>query len=64
MDIGETRAALRYVHLSAHLEMKKILTTDQINQYNHLRGYASDDPCANVPDGHDPDMWRKHNNCS
>jgi len=31
--------------------------------YNELRGYSSDDPCENVPEGHDPEMWKRHNNC-
>jgi hypothetical protein len=28
-----------------------------------LRGYGAADPCATVPEGHDPTMWRRHNNC-
>ena len=62
-QIGQTRADLRYIHISAHLAMKEILTTEQIVRYNQLRGYGLDDPCATVPEGHDPDMWREHNNC-
>ena len=31
--------------------------------YNSLRGYSSADPCSNIPTGHDPEMWRQHNNC-
>ena len=50
------------VHLSAHLVTPNLLTQKQIEKYNMLRGY-SDDPCANVPDGHDPAMWRRHNRC-
>lgn len=61
--IGRTRTRLRYVHLSTHLETPAILSPEQIARYNTLRGYASDDPCANIPEGHDPEMWRKHNNC-
>ncbi|OED42092.1 hypothetical protein AB833_07995 [Chromatiales bacterium (ex Bugula neritina AB1)] len=63
-EIGETRSSLRYVHLSAHLKMPKILSASQIDSYNQLRGYTvSDDPCANVPAGHNEEMWKKHNNC-
>ncbi len=62
LSIGRTRASLRYVHLSAHLETPAILTAQQIASYNALRGYT-DDPCATVPQGHDPNMWKKHNNC-
>lgn len=54
---------LREAHLTAHLAMLSILTPEQVNQYNQLRGYESGDPCENVPEGHDPQMWRLHNNC-
>jgi Spy/CpxP family protein refolding chaperone len=37
--IATTRLELRYVHLATHLEMMTILSTDQISQYNQLRGY-------------------------
>jgi Spy/CpxP family protein refolding chaperone len=56
------RADLRFTHLSRHLLTPNLLTAEQIKQYNVARGYA-DDPCASVPDGHDPDMWRRHNGC-
>ena len=62
-NISETYKSLRYTHLSAHLKTPGILTEAQIKKYNKLRGYSSDDPCANIPEGHDPVMWRKHNNC-
>lgn len=54
---------IRYVHLSVHLKTPKILTKEQINEYNKLRGYSSNDPCSKIPEGHDPEMWKKHNNC-
>ena len=56
------RAELRFVHLSRHLSTPPLLTEEQIATYNRLRGYGSD-PCAQVPEGHDPQMWRRHNNC-
>ena len=62
-EIGQTKAQLRYVHLSAHLKTPHILTDEQIDLYNKLRGYFSDDPCKNIPEGHDPEMWKRHNNC-
>lgn len=62
--ISQVHNQLRYVHLSAHLETPTILEPDQIALYNKLRGYLSDDPCKNIPEGHDPNMWRKHHNCS
>ncbi len=62
-EAGQARAALRLVHLNAHLLTLPLLTDAQVSQYAVLRGY-SDDPCASVPDGHDPDMWRSHNGCN
>jgi hypothetical protein len=60
--IEESRGALRYIHLATHLATPPLLTDDQIDRYNRLRGYDSD-PCDAVPAGHDPAMWRKHNGC-
>lgn len=57
------RAELRFIHLSRHLSTPPLLTVEQIARYGALRGYGSD-PCANVPEGHDAEMWRRHNNCS
>ena len=57
------RAELRFIHLSRHLETPPLLTVAQIARYNDLRGYGAADPCTNVPEGHDPAMWRRHNNC-
>jgi hypothetical protein len=62
-NISETYSQLRFVHLAAHLKTPNILTEHQIKKYNTLRGYFADDPCTNIPEGHDPKMWRKHNNC-
>jgi hypothetical protein len=62
-EIAETYRALRHTHLSAHLKTPGILTGEQIEKYNTLRGYSSDDPCENIPAGHDPVMWRRHNDC-
>ena len=59
---AEARAALRLVHLSRHLATPALLSDDQVRKYNVLRGYA-DDPCATVPEGHNPDLWRRHNGC-
>lgn len=60
---ADARAELRYVHLTRHLETPPLLSEGQIARYNALRGYGADDPCTNIPDGHDPEMWRRHNNC-
>ncbi len=61
-DIEASRSALRYIHLAAHLTSPRLLTAEQIRMYNQLRGYRGD-PCASVPEGHDPKMWRLHNGC-
>lgn len=58
-----SRGRLRYIHLSRHLEMLPLLSEEQIDHYAVLRGYASDDPCEQVPEGHDEEMWRAHNDC-
>lgn len=41
--IGKLRAELRYVHLQAHLRTKQILTAQQVELYNQLRGYDTDE---------------------
>lgn len=61
--ISKTQMELRFVHLSYHLKTPGILSEDQIKKYNELRGYSSENPCSDIPKGHDPEMWRKHNNC-
>ena len=61
--ISDVRKKLRYVHLVTHLMTPDILTPQQIDQYNHLRGYNAGDPCENIPEGHDVEMWKKHNGC-
>lgn len=61
-DAAQARAELRFIHLSRHLSTPALLSQDQIETYSLLRGYASD-PCSAVPEGHDPDMWRRHNGC-
>lgn len=62
-QIAEVRKQLRFVHLAAHLETPAILTTKQIDLYNRLRGYDNNNPCENIPHGHDIQMWKKHNGC-
>ena len=62
-QIGQVRVQLRLVHLSTHLKTPGIVSAEQIERYNELRGYSADDPCTNIPAGHNPDMWKKHHNC-
>jgi Spy/CpxP family protein refolding chaperone len=38
---GELQAQLRFVHLRTHLATIEILSPQQIEQYNHLRGYET-----------------------
>ncbi len=56
------RAELRFVHLSRHLATIDLLSDAQTSEYSTLRGYSSD-PCQSVPDGHNLEMWRRHNGC-
>ncbi len=61
---AELYGQLRFVHLRYHLAMMDILNEKQVSQYNEARGYASGgDPCDNIPAGHDPELWNKHNDC-
>lgn len=62
-SIAKTKAELRFIHLATHLKTPKIISEDQIQQYNLLRGYTNTDPCLNIPEGHNADTWLKHNGC-
>ena len=62
---ADTYGRLRFVHLEYHLRMVDVLTPEQVGRYNVLRGYAGNgNPCGNVPEGHDPELWKMHNGCS
>ncbi len=39
--IGKLRGELRFIHLQAHLRMKQILSPNQIQRYNEIRGHES-----------------------
>lgn len=58
----QARSELRFIHLSQHYKTSDILTNKQVSRYNQLRGYV-EDSCANIPAGHDPEMYRKHMGC-
>ena len=40
-DIGALQAQIRGIHLNAHLHQKALLSAEQIQTYNRLRGYDS-----------------------
>lgn len=61
--IANVRIELRFIHLATHLKTPDILSKNQIRKYNELRGYSNPDPCANIPEGHNAEIWRKHNGC-
>ena len=61
--IAKARMELRFTHLATHLKTPDVLSKEQIRKYNKLRGYSDPDPCANIPEGHNAEMWRKHNGC-
>lgn len=50
--IADTNKQLRYVHLATHLETPKILSSEQIQTYNTLRGYNSDTLEHHNPEEH------------
>ncbi|MGH7599223.1 MAG: hypothetical protein ACREOI_22935 [bacterium] len=39
-EIAKLQGELRFTHLNAHLEMKKILSSQQVAKYDELRGYG------------------------
>jgi Spy/CpxP family protein refolding chaperone len=39
-EIAQLQGELRIAHLQAHLEMKQLLSPDQLEQYDELRGYT------------------------
>jgi len=61
-EAESARTELRFIHLSQHYKTVLFLAPQQIERYNVLRGYA-DDPCAKVPEGHNPEMYRRHMGC-
>jgi Spy/CpxP family protein refolding chaperone len=40
-QIAQLQGDLRVVHLRAHIEMKRVLSREQIDKYDELRGYTS-----------------------
>ncbi len=61
-DAEAARVELRFIHLSQHSKTVALLEPKQVERYNVLRGYA-DDPCKVTPEGHDPEMYRRHMGC-
>lgn len=43
LAIGALQADLRFVHLRTHIATYKLLTPDQVEKYNVLRGYTAKD---------------------
>lgn len=62
-EAESAKTELRFIHLSQHFKTVTFLTPEQIKRYNILRGYA-EDPCKNIPAGHNPEMYRRHMGCS
>ena len=62
-DADSARTELRFIHLSQHYKTVRFLKPEQIKRYNILRGYA-EDPCKNIPAGHNPEMYRRHMGCN
>jgi len=55
-EIAILQGELRVVHLQAHLQMKQILTREQIEKYDDLRGYKSE----GSSESHDHHKHGKH----
>jgi hypothetical protein len=51
--IGDLQGRLRAVHLAAHLQMRAVLTQEQITMYDELRGYAGGAPAMHGGMHHD-----------
>ena len=62
-EAESARTELRFIHLSQHYKTVQFLKPEQIKRYNILRGYA-EDPCKNIPAGHNPEMYKRHMGCS
>lgn len=39
IDISKIKGKLRWVHISAHIQMKEVLYPEQVSTYDRLRGY-------------------------
>lgn len=50
--LGQLYGRVRATHLAAHLEMKALLTPQQIAAYNHLRGYTDTPASPHSPQPH------------
>jgi hypothetical protein len=55
-EIAQLRGDLRAVHLEAHVEMKRLLSHEQVSEYDALRGYTTSASPA-PPTGH---QHRRH----
>jgi len=62
-EAESARTELRFIHLSQHYKTVQFLKPEQIKRYNILRGYA-EDPCKNIPAGHNPEMYKRHMGCT
>ena len=56
VEIGKIKGSLRAVHVTTHIDMREILTSEQINTYDELRGYGYGDGDDNSTHDHE-----KHN---
>lgn len=50
--IGELQADIRRVHLQAHLEQKAVLSAEQVQRYDQLRGYVGNQGAPSSHDSH------------
>lgn len=50
-EIATVEGRLRYTHLAAHLETKEILTAEQVDRYDEMRGYKTANGGAHHSEG-------------
>ncbi|WP_137285594.1 Spy/CpxP family protein refolding chaperone [Halorussus salinisoli] len=50
---GDFYGELRNTHLKYHFQTKKVLTEEQVDKYNEIRGYTNDGHDGQSHDGHD-----------
>ena len=51
-EIAQLQGTLRATHLAAHLEVRRLLSPQQIKKYDELRGYAAGQKTTNAPHDH------------
>ncbi|MDQ1591329.1 MAG: hypothetical protein QOG71_1956 [Pyrinomonadaceae bacterium] len=59
-EIAQLQGSLRATHLAAHLEVRRLLSPQQVKKYDELRGYAAGQKPTNAPHDHSGGHHDKH----